>query len=122
MLRQAVIAAGILTPLQLTACAALAPPRWYKDGATQQEFASDRYTCLQQSQQRVSGAYVNQYGGAPQDTVITNGQLFGARMNANGMGAAPRTVRAAFGRLLAQGSWVRASLMFGFCSALASYC
>jgi hypothetical protein len=84
MLRQAVIAAGILTALSLAACAALAPPRWYKDGATQQEFASDRYACLQQSQQRVSGAYVNQYGGASQDTVITNDQLFGACMNANG--------------------------------------
>jgi hypothetical protein len=50
----------LLEATQLGGCAAFAPPVWNKPDGTQEEFASDRYDCLQQSQQRVSGAYVNQ--------------------------------------------------------------
>jgi len=39
---------------------------------------------MQQSQQRVSGAVVNQYGGSSSSTVQTNGNLFGTCMNARG--------------------------------------
>jgi hypothetical protein len=68
----------------LAGCAALQSPVWYKAGGTQDDFSRDRYTCLQQSQQRVSGAYVDQNSGAAQSTVVTNGQLFDACMNASG--------------------------------------
>jgi hypothetical protein len=61
-----------------------APMTWTKPGATHDDFTKDRYSCMQQSQQRVSSAYVNQYGGSANDSVITNGNLFGACMNAQG--------------------------------------
>jgi hypothetical protein len=67
----------------LSACAANNNV-WVKPGASQTEFASQRYACMQQSQQRVSSAYVNQYGGSSDSRVTTNNPLFGACMNAQG--------------------------------------
>jgi hypothetical protein len=55
-----------------------------KPGASQADFAQVRYNCMQQSQQRVGTAFVNQYGGAANNSVITNQNLFGACMNAQG--------------------------------------
>jgi hypothetical protein len=57
---------------------------WVKSGATQAEFAQDKYSCMQQSQHRVSSAYVDQYGGSSNSRVTTNNPLFGACMNARG--------------------------------------
>jgi hypothetical protein len=57
---------------------------WVKPGLTQDEFAKDRYACMQQSQQRVSAAFVSQYGGSASNHVITNANLFNACMNAQG--------------------------------------
>ncbi|OUL98803.1 hypothetical protein [Variovorax sp. JS1663] len=74
--------------LLITAAAVLAAgcaqPVWVKPGASQNDFASDRYTCMQDSQQRVGGAVVNQFGGSATNTVVTNGNLFGSCMNAKG--------------------------------------
>ncbi len=67
----------------LAACAAL-QMGWYKPGATQSEFAEDRYECMQSSQERVSGAYVNAYGGASSSGTTTNMPLFQACMEARG--------------------------------------
>jgi hypothetical protein len=39
---------------------------------------------MQQSQQRVSNAFVNQYGGSSSNHAITNASLFNACMSANG--------------------------------------
>jgi hypothetical protein len=39
---------------------------------------------MQQSQQPVSGTYVNRFGGASSSQVITNGNLFNSCMNAKG--------------------------------------
>jgi hypothetical protein len=57
---------------------------WVKPGAAQGEFAQAKYSCMQQSQQRISGAYVNQYGGSSSSEVITNNALWSACMNASG--------------------------------------
>lgn len=57
---------------------------WVKPGASQQDFGIDKYQCMQQAQQRVSGAYVNAYGGASSNRVITNEGLFNACMNSKG--------------------------------------
>lgn len=57
---------------------------WVKPGASQTEFAQTKYGCMQQSQHRVSTAYVDQYGGASSSRVTTNDPLFGACMNAQG--------------------------------------
>ena len=53
---------------------------WVKPGASQQDFATDKYECLQQSQQ--PHAYVNAYGGASGS--VTNAELFNSCMNARG--------------------------------------
>ena len=57
---------------------------WVKPGAGTAEFSQARYTCLQQSQQGASSAYVNRYGGAAASGVVTNDGLFSACMNAAG--------------------------------------
>lgn len=64
--------------------AGCAQPVWVKPGASQSDFATDRYTCMQDSQQRVGGAVVNQFGGSATNTVVTNGNLFRSCMNAKG--------------------------------------
>jgi hypothetical protein len=67
----------------LAGCAAL-QMGWYKPGATQSGFAEDKYECMQGSQERVSGAYVNAYGGAASSSTTTNIPLFQACMEARG--------------------------------------
>ncbi len=76
----------ILTTLLATTlcgCAAL-QMGWYKPGATQADFAQDKYSCMESSQERVSGAYVNPYGGAASSETATNIPLFQACMEARG--------------------------------------
>lgn len=65
----------------LSGCAA---PTWNKPGASQDEFARDRYACMQDSQQRVGTAAVNQFGGNASNSMQTNGMLFNGCMNARG--------------------------------------
>jgi predicted aspartyl protease len=74
--------AAVPVTLVLFGCAA--QTTWVKPGLTQDQFAKDRYGCMQQSQQRVSSAYVDQYGGGSVNHVITNANLFNACMNAQG--------------------------------------
>jgi hypothetical protein len=57
---------------------------WVKPGASTTEFAQTKYACMQQSQNRVSSAYVNEYGGSSESRVTTNSPLFSACMNAQG--------------------------------------
>ena len=57
---------------------------WVKPNASQGEFERDRYTCLQQSQQRVGAAQVNAYGGSAVNTVATNDMLFSTCMGSKG--------------------------------------
>jgi len=57
---------------------------WFKQNAGQGEFERDRYSCLQQSQQRVGSAQVNAYGGSAVNTVATNEMLYSTCMGAKG--------------------------------------
>src|SRR5690242_16058312 len=68
----------------VVALAACAPMTWVKPGATRDDFSRARYSCVQQSQQRVSGAVVNQFGGYATNQVVTNEGVFDACMNAEG--------------------------------------
>lgn len=68
--------------LVLGACGA--PMIWNKPGATRDDFSSARYACMQQSQQRVSETSINALGGYSSSAVVTNEDLFGSCMNANG--------------------------------------
>ncbi len=63
---------------------------WSRPNATQNEFAKDKYDCMQQSQQRRSastGAWCYGYycdPGGSYSTVVTNPDLFNACMEARG--------------------------------------
>lgn len=72
-----------LSTMALTACANM-QMGWYKSGATNAEFAQDKYACMERSQEQVSGAYVNPYGGAASSGTTTNIPLFQACMEARG--------------------------------------
>ena len=64
---------------------------WEKPGSSQNDFSQDRYACMQQSQQPVSGAYINQYGGFASSNIITNNNLFSACMNSRGWNLTAKT-------------------------------
>ncbi len=66
------------------ALAACAPPLWVKPGGSQNDFSKDKYTCMQQAQQREAGASFNRYGFSASDTVVTNEKLFASCMNSRG--------------------------------------
>jgi hypothetical protein len=51
-------------------------PVWNKPGASQADFSTERYRCMQESQQQSSSAYVNRYGGAASSGQTTNEPLF----------------------------------------------
>lgn len=79
-----------LIVMSLMAIAGCTPATWVKAGATQQDFAKDKYDCLQNSQQQVAGTRTRfdsscncnrQY---PYSEVKTNYQLFNSCMNAKG--------------------------------------
>lgn len=75
------LAATLALATSLVGCA---PMVWIKQGGTQDEFAQDKYACLQESQQRQGRAQANRFGAAAIDTVETNSGLYGACMNARG--------------------------------------
>jgi hypothetical protein len=68
----------------LALCACAPQSLWLKPGAAADDFSNDKYACMQQSQQQNSSAYVDRYGGVASSGMITNGNLFGACMNARG--------------------------------------
>jgi hypothetical protein len=78
----------LIAPYLLSACVTKQQPDskmvWVKPGTSQTEFAQDRYACMKESQQRVSTTIVNEAVGSSLSNVVTNGQLFGACMNAKG--------------------------------------
>jgi hypothetical protein len=75
----------------LSACAK--PPNYHWESSRgpvdQQTFARDRYDCLQQSQQTRSSAVVDGFGGVANSSVVTNGPLFIACMEAKGYSNVP---------------------------------
>jgi predicted aspartyl protease len=76
--------AAVPATLLLFGCAAHQETVWTKPGSTQEGFNKDSYSCMQQSQQRVATAFVNEYGGSSSNHVITNNNLYNACMNAQG--------------------------------------
>lgn len=68
----------------LALCACAPQSMWIKPGSAADDFSNDKYACMQQSQQPNSSAYVGRYGGSASSGMITNGNLFGACMNAHG--------------------------------------
>ena len=75
---------SVICCFALLACAQQQQGFWLKPGAPQDEFSSVRYTCMQQSQQPVSAAYIDKYGGVANSNVITNSGLMAACLNAQG--------------------------------------
>jgi hypothetical protein len=57
---------------------------WYKPTARSGEFESDRYECIQQSQQRLSVASIYKFSGTAVDQQITNDQVFSTCMTSKG--------------------------------------
>jgi hypothetical protein len=57
---------------------------WVKEGASKNDFESDKYSCLQQSQQQEGSAVVNQYGGSARNGAVTNGILYNSCMGSKG--------------------------------------
>lgn len=77
----------------LGGCAAKRPEtQWHKPASSAQEFAADKFACLQQSQQQTSGAYLGgnragAYGnvaGAAYSGAVTNEAMFSACMQSKG--------------------------------------
>lgn len=77
-----------------------APIRFEKTGATQEQLLRDRYECYQETKQRVSGAYVNQYSGVADSRVIPRCDAFKACLAARGY------IRSDIGNLLVPASAV----------------
>lgn len=82
MFKGITVVSAIASMFGLSACAPMMA--WNKPGASQAEFSQDKYDCMQQSQQQVSGAYVNKFGGGASSQVVTNGNLFNSCLNARG--------------------------------------
>lgn len=75
---------SVLIPSLLMATVACQAPMWFKAGATQDDFARDKYACAQETQQPVSAARVDRRGGESSSRIATNVDLFKACMNARG--------------------------------------
>ena len=54
------------------------------NNATEAQFMQDRYQCYRETQQRVSGAFVNQYGGAASSQVLPSCSAWNACLAARG--------------------------------------
>jgi hypothetical protein len=57
---------------------------WIKDGATQEEFAHDRYDCLREAQQQETTTSVGLFGIDDETESNANAGLYQACMNARG--------------------------------------
>lgn len=68
----------------LSACAPLYLGFQSKTGKSQQQFMQDRYECYKETQQRISNAYVNEYGGSSSSQVLPKCSAFYACLAARG--------------------------------------
>lgn len=61
-------------------------PRWVSNntGLTQQDFQNAWYQCLRETQQRVSNAYVNAYGGSAGSSVMPSCGAFNSCLAVHG--------------------------------------
>lgn len=78
---------GLSLLILLSGCAS-GPQSYYRyvgpTNKSQQDFMGDRYQCLRETQQRVSNAFVNQYGGAGNSSVMPSCSAFNACLGAKG--------------------------------------
>lgn len=78
---------SIVAASTLVGCA-IPPPQPVKfyssNGASMDKFLSDRYACYQETQQRISSAGVNQFGGSSNSQVIPSCGAFSACLAARG--------------------------------------
>lgn len=70
--------------MTLSACAPTYIRYMSNNNATQDQFMKDRYACYQETQQRTSSAFINQYGGAASSVVIPTCSAFNACLAAHG--------------------------------------
>jgi hypothetical protein len=70
--------------LILAGCAHAPATQLYKDGASYQDFSSDRYACIQEAQQPVSRAHISQYGGSARSEVRPSRGVYLSCMAARG--------------------------------------
>jgi len=57
---------------------------WVKDGSSTNEFETDKYDCMQQSQQHQGAAFLNSAGGVATNGQITNWNLYNSCMSSRG--------------------------------------
>jgi len=84
----------IIIFVSLISACAMAPPvpekQWYKPVFTQEEWAKDKYACMQQAQQTraystgPTGGGIFYEPGQSKSEVVTNWELFNACMEARG--------------------------------------
>lgn len=94
--RRAVSGAALVLAAAVSGCAPTYVRYMTTTGASQQQFMADRYTCLRETQQRVSGAYVTQFGGAASSHVMPSCSALNACLAARGYYRADTSNRSDF--------------------------
>jgi hypothetical protein len=87
MQRKVLMAVVAALAMAGAACAPVRPVtpwRYARPDTTQAQFMKDRYECLQEAEQRVSGAVVNPYGGAASSRVVVNCGVWVSCLGARG--------------------------------------
>jgi hypothetical protein len=75
---------AILLLVTLSGCAPSYIRYFNSNGASQDQFMKDRYACYQETQQRISSAYINQYGGAASSQIMPSCSAINACLAARG--------------------------------------
>jgi hypothetical protein len=78
------LAVALLTVAVVAGCAPTVMRWTNNNNTTYDQWMKDRYTCLQETQQRFSDARVNQYGGAATSVVVPLCSAFRACLAARG--------------------------------------
>jgi hypothetical protein len=73
-----------LVLVTVAACAPAVKHVWMKPVGSQDEFARDRYTCLQEAKVPYSRSYINAYGGGSRQDTRLDGTRFDSCMEARG--------------------------------------
>ncbi len=78
------VATILLMGASISGCATTYIRYLSSNNATESQFMQDRYQCYQETQQRISGAFVNQYGGAASSQVLPSCRAWNACLAARG--------------------------------------
>jgi hypothetical protein len=74
----------ILLSAVLAACAPTIIRYTNNNNSTYDQWIKDRYACLQETQQRVSAAQINQYGGSSTSVVVPTCSAYNACLTSRG--------------------------------------